>query len=204
MNPDTQCKAVNRSGKRCGKPAVPGATVCRNHGAAAPQVAERARLRVVEDRARTELARLGLGSIDIDPAQALLAEVGRTAANVEWLSRKVASLTDEDLVWGISKVSEGRGQHGAIDLTEQSAEVSVWVKLWMAERSHLVKVSEAAIRAGIAERLVRLQEQEAAVIVGVVQAVIHSPELGLDSAKRAVAETVAHRALMAAAEAVAS
>lgn len=43
-----QCEAVTRAGTRCRAPAVPGAFVCRRHGASAPQAArpaERFRLR---------------------------------------------------------------------------------------------------------------------------------------------------------------
>ena len=42
-----QCKAHARTGKQCGKPAIPGGTVCRFHGGGAPQVKEAARLRIL-------------------------------------------------------------------------------------------------------------------------------------------------------------
>ncbi len=42
----TQCTAhSSRTGKRCEKPPIAGGTVCRTHGAAAPQVREAARQR---------------------------------------------------------------------------------------------------------------------------------------------------------------
>lgn len=38
----SQCKATNRQGNRCGRSAVPGATVCNMHGGKAPQVQAKA------------------------------------------------------------------------------------------------------------------------------------------------------------------
>ena len=41
-----QCKATSRKGTRCGQPAIPGGTVCRYHGGAAPQVIFKAKERL--------------------------------------------------------------------------------------------------------------------------------------------------------------
>jgi hypothetical protein len=55
-----KCKATNRQGKRCGKYAIPGGTVCRMHGGAAPQVKNKAeeRLRALEMPAIDRMAKL--------------------------------------------------------------------------------------------------------------------------------------------------
>ena len=46
-----QCRATSRStGRRCGRPAIPGGTVCRYHGGAAPQVVKKAAERLTEAR----------------------------------------------------------------------------------------------------------------------------------------------------------
>lgn len=53
------CTATARSGNRCGRMPVPGATVCDKHGGKAPQVQRKARLRLAEliDPAIATLAR---------------------------------------------------------------------------------------------------------------------------------------------------
>lgn len=43
-----RCTATNRQGKRCGKEPIPGGTVCRMHGGAAPQVKQAAMDRLME------------------------------------------------------------------------------------------------------------------------------------------------------------
>lgn len=45
---ENRCKATNRQGKRCGKSPIPGGTVCRMHGGAAPQVKQAAMERLME------------------------------------------------------------------------------------------------------------------------------------------------------------
>lgn len=53
------CTAKNRQGNRCARRPIPGGTVCRMHGGAAPQVRRRANLRLLElvDPAIATLAR---------------------------------------------------------------------------------------------------------------------------------------------------
>lgn len=54
MNPpdpmDRRCTATNRQGRRCGKYAILGGTVCRMHGGAAPQVLAKAAERLEQLR----------------------------------------------------------------------------------------------------------------------------------------------------------
>lgn len=60
VNGVLRCRATSRrSGKRCGRAASPGTTVCANHGAKAPQVQRKAKMRLLElvDPAIATLAR---------------------------------------------------------------------------------------------------------------------------------------------------
>lgn len=55
-----KCSATNRKGNRCTQPHIPGGTVCRYHGGAAPQVRQKAleRLTAYQDRAIDRLCQL--------------------------------------------------------------------------------------------------------------------------------------------------
>ena len=46
-NPPRQCVGSNRAGERCQRNAIPGGTVCVNHGGAAPQVQKSAKQRLL-------------------------------------------------------------------------------------------------------------------------------------------------------------
>jgi P27 family predicted phage terminase small subunit len=95
---------------------------------------------------------------DITAGQALLEEVQRTAGIVGYLDTVIAALERDNLVWGIEREAlVGSGEFPGVDVI-RSAKPSVWVQLHQRERSHLVAVCEAALRANIDERLVRLAE----------------------------------------------
>jgi hypothetical protein len=55
-----KCSATNRQGRQCGKPPIPGGTVCRMHGGAAPQVKAKAleRLLALQNPAIDRLTKL--------------------------------------------------------------------------------------------------------------------------------------------------
>jgi hypothetical protein len=65
--PRRQCTATNRQGNRCGKPPILGASVCKNHGGASPQVRRKAKERLLDiiDPDRTLRAAASLAYSDI-------------------------------------------------------------------------------------------------------------------------------------------
>ena len=107
---------------------------------------------------------------EVDPHDALLEEVWRTAGAVDWLQRKVREQEGKELVWG---VVEQTSAPGAPSLIKRSTKPSIWLQLYRQEHHHLVDVCRVAIAAGVAERQVRLAEEQgkqiAAVILGVLQ-----------------------------------
>lgn len=165
----------------CGRRASEGGTVCAAHGGRAPQVRAAAARRLALGRARAELereGRLGGGTIDVDPADAMLAMVREAAFNVAVLRDMVASLSTEPLaVVGddettvmVSPVSAIAGLMGSTSKVMEAAP-HVWVNMYDAERERLVKWSKACRDAGVDEAVVRLEERRADQLAGILRGI---------------------------------
>lgn len=166
-----RCNARRRDGTggTCRRPAGwgtphPGHGPCKLHGGNTRNhlVAAQA------EQARQAVATYGLPR-DIDPAAALLEEVHRTAGHVAWLSDRIAELDEDALAWGPTEVAEKTATEFPGTDTKETARPSVWLDLYHRERAHLVRVSKAALDAGISERLVRLAEQQGAMLAEVIR-----------------------------------
>lgn len=92
----------------------------------------------------------------INPFIALLEEVRRTAGHVAWLGIKVSEAPTDDALL------EGH---------------SAWLRLYQQERQHLTKVSETAVRLGLEERVVRVEENKAEVLVRAMVATLDALNL---------------------------
>jgi len=136
---------------------------CKYHGGNSPSHAiraERDRHQADLDRASHEVARLGL-PLDVDPQEALLQEVHRSAGAVAYLQRIVSSLEVDELK---QTTSDNVGRDW-----ERPA---VWIELYENERKLLVAASQAAIRCGVAERQVRIAERQGELIANAVRAIL--------------------------------
>jgi hypothetical protein len=155
-----RCRGHRRDGTPCRSWPVDGADKCRMHLGK--------RVGPVKARAKAEraVATYGLPT-EVDPHDALLQEVHRTAGHVSWLGDVVADLERDDV-----RQWRHTGEEGGF------WDVSVWVELYQRERTHLVRVAKAAIDAGIDERRVRLAEEQGQIIVQVLKATL--AELGVE------------------------
>lgn len=108
------------------------------------------------------------------PFEFLLDEVSRCAGNVAWLEGKISRLPFDELL-----------------LDEDQANPSGWVKLYQSERQKGVRASEVAIRAGIAERHVRIAEQQTNDVVAIIRATL--TEIGCSPEQQAHASVVMRR-----------
>lgn len=187
-----KCSAKRSNGEPCTKWPVAGQRVCNTHGGSSPQAKAAAERRIQTAQATSAVVTFGLPR-EIDPRDALLEEVYRSAGAVDWLHLQVQALQAEDVVWGkTEEVDKGAGEFTGVDVTHKAA-INVWVQLWMAERAHLVKVAKEAINCGIEERRVRLAEQQGSMLAGVIKAILG--DLDLSAEQSAKVATVVPRHL---------
>lgn len=107
--------------------------------------------------------------VEIDPTTALLQELYRTAGHVQFLDRKIA-----DWELDTDKEIPDHQQH--------------WMKVHMVERIHMSKVAKLALDAGVAEREIRLAEQQGMILAGAIEAILE--RLDLTGAQRSLVPTV--------------
>lgn len=158
----------------------PGWGHCKLHGGASAPGNAHAASEAAYSAART----LGI-PVEVDPAQALLGEVQRTAGVVAWLDRVVGDLDRAEVTYGVRYERWTPGEQGGRG-TEEGPGVNEWVKLWQAERRHLAAVCKAALDAGVQERQVQLAEEQGEMAGRVVQAVLDELNLGRDDRERAI------------------
>lgn len=154
--PHERCKGHNRSGLPCGRWPTKGHRVCRKHGAAAPQAIAAAEVRQEEAAAQEAFDRSlwrGLSNATpvTDPLEALSLLAGALGEMVDELGERVKEL---------KTVEAGK------DLSTLRGTVVLFDKTVGHYRALLADIT----RLGIAERGVRLQERQAELVAGAVQA----------------------------------
>jgi hypothetical protein len=157
----------------CKRPAGAGTThvgtgACRLHGGSTKNGIKAAQKQIAAKAVGT----YGLPR-DVDPATALLEEVHRTAGHVEWLGQVVGALKQKALVWGRTKKKIGGDDRGT---TFQAGE-NAFLALYNKERAHLVRVTSEAIKAGVEERRVRVEEHRAEMIVTMLGGIFDNLDL---------------------------
>lgn len=96
MNSDRQCKAHNRQGSRCKRPASPGHTVCKLHGAGSPQAKRKAELRLVKEKALIEANKMLEEDNETgDAVNHLLKRLAHASKMVQLYGALVAGLWEE-------------------------------------------------------------------------------------------------------------
>ena len=175
----------------CRRPPVPGAGVCRFHGGAARTTREAAARTLATRQLKKEqeraVATLGLPRT-VDPGDALLEEVRRTAGHVEWLGNRIAALNEDALTWARTmEVTKGATEFKGTDTTWEAVP-PVLLTLYLNERKHLLAVCTAALKAGVEERRVRLAEQLGAMLADTVRLIL--ADLEITAAQEARAATV--------------
>ena len=172
-----KCQAKRSNGSACRNWAREGATVCNRHGGKAPQVAAKAAV-------RAELMHWRLGDALDDPGETLLrlltqsrARADAYAMELERIARQFETLQEaligDSLITGADGTVHKAGEYirGIVELETQ-------------ERDRCANFAVKAIAAGLAERSVRLAEQQGALIAQVIRAVMADERWGLSKEQR--------------------
>lgn len=181
-----RCPGEGKKTKRqCGNSAGAGTDhagvgYCRYHGGNAPGQRTQAAKRM----AQYEGEQIALGmEHDIDPAAALLWAVRMSAGMVEWLRQQSDKteygFTDRDKDAGPDKIALLRG---------------MWIELYGAERDRLAKTAKMAVDAGIAQRMVELEERQGRFVAEALGRTLQ--RLGLTPAQQAQAPMLLREELM--------
>jgi hypothetical protein len=106
-----------------------------------------------------------------DPHMALMEEISRTSGIIGWIESHMVEMRDGSGMTEDAILTQFTKQNGWVE--------GVWMTLYRQEREHLVRTCTAAIKAGVAERRVQIAEQQGQVIVAMMMAFLHDPDLGL-------------------------
>lgn len=173
------CGAKKKNGDICRAPALKGGVRCARHGGKTPAAREAALERVKQEQAESAVKTLGLvGKYpDVHEFDTLRLELRRSSAVVTWLEAEVGNLNKQELVWNVTEDIDGMDGHGAIEKKTRALTPHPLWEMLLKEREHLVKVSAAALKIGIDERRIQLQERDAAALLGVISRAINQAQL---------------------------
>lgn len=168
-----KCAGRRSDGNPCGNPPIRGATVCRSHGGAAPQVRAKAAV-------RAEVQAWGLLAADVDPGEQLLRLIAQSAARVERYAAELEALVAESPSLRAALVAQAWGEFGPT-----GEYIRGLVRLESEERDRLASFCIKAVAAGLAERQVRVSEELGRQVAEVLSAIVADPQLGLTAEQRA-------------------
>lgn len=171
----------------------PGIGRCKWHGGAAPNYD----MKVQKLRAAAAVEEYGLPR-EIDPHDALLEELARTAGHVDWLRLQIANLQHTDAFdQNGQPIPDPNNKHSKLVTPIGGANgalpeyvANIWIQMYNDERKHLVQVSKTCIQAGIEERKVRLAESQGQVIANVLREVLSQLDVLTDPRTPGVVRSV--------------
>lgn len=117
---------------------------------------------------------------DMGPAEILVDEMRRSAGFVFWIEAKLSEWDDQL----IDLQQENYDDKGALQTATTNS--ALWLAVWQREREHLAKVAKLCLDAGVEERLVKLAEQQAEVMFGLINQAFDALELTQDQQKKAI------------------
>jgi len=137
--------------------------------------------------------------VDIDPLEAILQSIRIAAGEVQYCTWMIEKLGAGDVVVHPVSVlrrplNEGKdGEDPNIDVEERRSgplDLNIWIKARQQATDRLVKYAKTAVDSGIAERLVRIEESQAAIIAKAVRGILE--DLGMSDDPKALTAVRRH------------
>lgn len=167
-----RCTATNRAGDRCGRAAILGGTVCKNHGGGSPAVKAAAARRLAEQEAAASLRAVEIVPVD-NPLEQLAELVSESVA----LQRHLVNLlADEDLVTS----------------TMFGPQLHVLFRAYERAMERTGKLLADWTRLGFDERMVALHERQADLVDRFVSLVLDDLGLSDEQQETAAVAKVRH------------
>ena len=165
-----RCKATSNKGEQCKRYAIKGGTVCRSHGGAAPQVKARADITY-------EAMSWGFTDKTVDPGETLLRLVTQSAARAQRYAAELEKLVEESPSLREALVADIWIQPERGEAYKAGEYIRGLAKLEAEERDRCANFATKAIAAGLAERQVRLAEQQGAAMFEMVKKALNEVTL---------------------------
>ena len=173
------CAGIKRNGQRCGKAPLAYGKYCRFHGGGntGAQARNRALQREISLTVDA-LHKLGLEPQERDPREVLLEAVYTSASMAQALQGLVRDLTEKHLE-GIGELDfQPDGEGGVVPVPDRKGSIAeARLTLLGTWTDRAARVAKMALDAGIEERMVRLAESQAQVIVRTLRAVLEQLDL---------------------------
>ena len=172
---------------RCKNPAGwytthPGFGTCSTHGGNKPRI-----------QAAWRKAMTISDVLNVSPWDALLQEVQLSSGRIAWIDKQLVDAVAAEEERRVVAEMEDPGAPRSTGLGAGVKELMVESR---AERRHRATVSKAAIDAGVAERVVRVVEQEGAIVATAIVAALDALSF-LTVEQRTIAVAAAHSSLLA-------
>jgi hypothetical protein len=181
---DRFCGAKTRAGTPCRRPAGWGTPnqfgSCRRHGGLSPTGMQHAARLEAEQAAMRVMG----GPIHIEPHDALQFCIDMSRGEIAYCDRRIAELDDETASAPIAgerhhqELDRDGSVHDLVESTAQNtAQLHIWIVTRVAATERLARFSKMAVDAGVAERRVRLEEQQTEIVAAYILAVVNELDL---------------------------
>ncbi|MGQ4574905.1 HGGxSTG domain-containing protein [Dermabacteraceae bacterium P7006] len=194
-----RCKAKTRNGEQCKSHSVKGLAVCRMHGGSTP-LAKRKRARFIAEEKAAKAARLFSAPVDISPSEALIELVQWTAGEVRYWRSEVERIAGEDvekLTFGVTRIETGVRDGSDVHMETREAAASVAYQMLVDAENRLARFVTAALRAGVEERRLKLDEERGQTVVEILRKILDNLDLTDD--QKAIAQVIVPKTLREAA-----